>query len=221
MWTLNFCKISICVQIHLKIPHTVRIYNLTFSQGAASNLDCSKCKKHSCRNCNFPGGTLAETAAFLFFSDAPICSLLQPCAAFGGKFDELYGILLESVWKMGKQGYNEVLRRKCQAKYNRYVKGETVGQVLHEILGCKHSTQTAFVKVGGQGMAGVLQVFRGLLWCHCIACKTLSNPGKTCKSTFQVKRSCSKQPLKGLYDTIIVLRSSNILRSGSEHNHTS
>ena len=101
---------------------------------------------------------------------------------------------------MGKQGYNEVLRRKCQAKYNRYVKGETVGQVLHEILGCKHSTQTAFVKVGGQGMAGVLQDFRGLLWCHCIACKTLSNPGKTCKNTFQVKRSCSKQPLKGLYE---------------------
>ena len=161
------------------------------SPAPSKPMSCTKCKKYSCRNCSFP-----------IFSDAPICSLLQPCAAFGGKFDELCGILLESVWKMGKRGYNEVLRRTCQAKYNRYVEGETVGQVLDEILGCKHSTQTAFVKVGGQGMAGVRQVFRGLLWCHCIACKTLSNPGKTSKSTFQVKRSCSKQPLRGSYDHV-------------------
>ena len=36
-------------------------WNLAVPWGAASNLDCSKCRKHSCRtrNCN-------ETAAFLF-----------------------------------------------------------------------------------------------------------------------------------------------------------
>ena len=57
-------------------------YFLTVLQGAASNLDCSKCKKHSCRNCSFP-----------IFSDAPICSLVQ---LFGGSLMNC----MEFCWKV-------------------------------------------------------------------------------------------------------------------------
>ena len=55
---------------------------------------------------------------------------------------------------MRNQRYNAVLRRKRQAKYTRYVKGEPVGQVLDEILGCKHNMQTAFVKFCESGWPG-------------------------------------------------------------------
>ena len=141
---------------------------------------------------------------WLFFFQMPRFAAL---CSFLGEVWWIVWNFLGTCSKMGNQGNNVVPRRKWQAKYirtaaslgnrqaeirlawyTRYVKGETVAQVLDEIkcskwdececaLVVKHRTQT-FEKVGGQGMAGVLQLFCSLLWCHCIACKTPCNPAK-------------------------------------------